>query len=249
MYTISIREAYDLSYLPILPDSNSAQFQGSAMPDTAKPTYIAMQPHDSSKFLLSYTPLHFYFSKAMSPETIVRSLVVSDTLGDTISGEITWPDLSHYIFTPTLEFAKERFYIVTVPVDSVFDLSGNPLADTLFRRQFTSINPDTLTAISGNVTDEDTAATGPFFLRAKSADEKNQIFYDLRLNQPGPYQFTQMLPGSYTIEMFRDEDENGRFTYGNAYPFEPAERYFVYPDTIEIRSRWPTEGENLDLNQ
>ena len=244
-YKVVVKNAFDLNYLPILPDSNFAFFQGSPLPDTTKPSYVAMQPHDSSKFVLSFTPLHFYFSKAMQPESIQDNLVVADTLGDTLKGDIKWPEQSHYIFEPTEKFASERFYRVALPVDSVFDLAGNPLADTLFQRQFTSVNPDTLTAISGTVFDTDTTATGPFYVRAFSANEQNENGYKISIEEPGPYSFENMLPGSYTIELYRDEDENGRFSYGKAFPYEPAERYWIYPDTISIRARWPTEGEDI----
>ncbi|MBN1479808.1 hypothetical protein EH223_18015 [candidate division KSB1 bacterium] len=246
-YHLFVKEAYDLSYLPMLADSNAASFIGSAVPDTAKPAYLTMQPRDSSKFVLSFTPLHFYFSEAIKPETIQSHLVVADTLGDTIKGTITWPEKSHFIYTPTQQFAAERFYLTTLPVDSVFDLTGNPLADTLFQRQFTSINPDTLTAISGTVRDADTTASGPFFLRARSTDEKNSNNYNIWLDQPGLYAIKNMLPGSYIIELYRDEDNNGRFSYGSAFPFSPAERFWVYADTITVRARWPNDGEDLML--
>jgi hypothetical protein len=58
-----------------------------------------------------------------------------------------------------------------------------------------------------------------------------------------------MLPGSYTIELYRDEDGNGRFNYGGILPFQPAERFWIYPDTIKIRARWPNEGENIILGR
>lgn len=246
-YQLFVKKAYDTRYLPIPPDSNFTFFTGSALPDTSKPAFVAMQPRDSAKYVPSFTPLHFYFSKAMQPQTIQSHLLVADTLGNSISGKVIWPEKSHFIFEPTHQFEAERFYLVTLPVDSVFDLFGNPLADTLFQRQFTSINPDTLTAISGTVRDADTSAVGPLFLRAASTDEKKTIYYEQWLAQPGFYKFEGMLPGTYTMEMYRDEDKNGRFTYGSAFPFTPAERFWIYPDTISIRARWPNDGEDFIL--
>lgn len=248
-YKLTVHEAYDLNHLPILADSNFTVFQGSAVPDTTRPVYLTMQPHDSSKSLSSFTPLEIFFSKAMDAKSIETNLVVADTLGDTISGNIVWPEKSHFIFHPEQEFASDRFYLVTLPADSVFDFYGNPLADTLFQRQFTSVNPDTFSAISGTISDEDTLATGPFFLRVQSIDKKKNYVREKWLESPGPYTFEDLLPDQYTIDIYRDEDMNGRFSYGKVFPYHPAERYWVYPDTIEIRSRWPTEGENIILPQ
>lgn len=246
-YTLQVKHALDLSGLPLLADSSTALFGGSAVPDTSRPKYLAMQPRDSSNFVYLDKSLDIYFTKAMSPESFEKHLVVADTLGDTIPGAISWPEKSHLIFSPLKNYKKETFYTVTLPVDSIFDLSGNTLADTMFQRQFTTINPDTLSAISGIVSDADSAAVGPFYLKAKSSDKKNQQSYELWLKDAGRYKFKDMMPGRYTIELFRDVDGNGRFSPGRAFPFQPAERFYVFPDTIEIRSRWPDDGENIQL--
>jgi len=244
-YTVHAKHALDLSYLPLLADSSTALFSGSAVPDTLRPKYLAMQPRDSSNFVFLDKSLDFYFTKAMSPESFKKHLVVADTLGDTIPGSLSWPEKSHLIFSPLKNYAKETLYTVTLPVDSIFDFSGNVLADTLFRRQFTTINPDTLSAISGVVSDADSAAEGAFYLHAQSDAKKDRMSYELRLKDEGRYEFKDMMPGRYTIELFRDADGNGRFSPGHAFPYQPAERFYVFPDTIEIRSRWPSDGENI----
>lgn len=246
-YRLIVENALDLNYLPLLADSNWAEFTGSAVADTFKPSYVTMQPKDSSMFVPLDSPLEFFFSEALQPETVARHLVVADTLADTISGAVSWPDFSHFVFTPDMTYTPETFYQVTLPVDSVLDLAGNSLADTLFLREFTSINPDTLSAIAGTLSDADTTATGAFYMRAMYADQDVERIYDVWLEETGRFEFSDMLPGRYTIDVYRDEDGNRRYSYGEAYPFEPAERYYVYPDTIEIRSRWPSDGEAILL--
>ena len=171
-YTLTVRHGLDLRHLPLLADSSTFTFKGSAIPDTTRPEYIKMQPKDSSNFVFLNAPLEFIFSKAMAPEPIQKNIIVADTLGDSIQGKVAWESQSRFIFTPDRNYDKERFYLVTLPVDSIVDISGNTLADTLFQRQFTTINPDTLTAIAGTVSDADTGATGPFFLRALSIEKK-----------------------------------------------------------------------------
>ncbi len=116
-YRVHVRHALDTSWHPLLADSSSAVFQGSGIPDTTRPTYIAMQPGDSSKFVFLDAPLHFFFSKAMNPEGIQKHLVVADTLGDTIVGKVSWPEKTHFYFTPVEKYKPETFYLVTLPVD------------------------------------------------------------------------------------------------------------------------------------
>jgi hypothetical protein len=246
-YTARVNFASDLNYLPILADSSLATFKGSGIPDTTRPNYLTMQPKDSSNFLALDASLEFIFSKAMAPEKIQESLVVADTLGDTIPGGVKWHSLSRFIFTPTNNYNKDRFYYATLPVDSILDLSGNAISDTLFQRQFMTVNPDTFSAISGNIKDADSSGAGPFYLKANYIEKKNPRFYELSVNGEGRFEFKDMMPGRYSIEVFRDQNSDGRFSPGTAFPFQPAERFYVFPDTIEIRSRWPDEGENILL--
>ena len=206
-----------------------------------------MQPSDSSEFLPLYQSIDLFFSEAMQPEPIARSIVVADTLGDTIDVEVKWPDLTRFTLRPQEPYKPETFYYITLPVDSIRDLAGNPLADTLFQRQFTSVNPDTFSAIAGTVSDQDTSATGAIFMQAVLAQENVERRYELWLESEGKFEFEDMLPGRYTLNLYRDQDGNRRYSYGEAFPFEPAERYYVFPDTIEIRSRWPDDGENIIL--
>ncbi|MDZ7343940.1 MAG: hypothetical protein ONA90_05440, partial [candidate division KSB1 bacterium] len=65
------------------------------------------------------------------------------------------------------------------------------------------------------------------------------------LPEPGPYRFEYVLPGVYQLRAFRDANRNGRFDFGAVLPFVSAERYFVWPDTIKVRSRWPNEGNDV----
>jgi hypothetical protein len=106
---------------------------------------------------------------------------------------------------------------------------------------FKTVNQDTLSAISGEIIDQQEDAGGRLFLNAKS--EKNT--YQLILEQPGTYRFENILPGIYTISGFRDADSNAVYSFGKINPFVPAERFFFNPDSIKVRSRWPNEGNKI----
>ena len=153
----------------------------------------------------------------------------------------------HALFLPRKKFLKMRHFIKFRSPSTLFlTWREMPFWTHFFcGNSHPSINPDTLSAIAGEVADADSNANGPIFLRAKSATDKEPRFYETWVKNAGGFEFNEMMPGRYTIELYRDEDENGRFSPGKAFPFLPAERFYVYPDTIEIRSRWPNEGENI----
>jgi hypothetical protein len=78
-------------------------------------------------------------------------------------------------------------------------------------------------------------------LGAAPAASRSGPEYSVRLAAPGPYRFDHILPGLYQLSAFRDANNNGRYDFGAAFPFVPAERFIVWPDTMKARSRWPNE--------
>ena len=123
---------------------------------------------------------------------------------------------------------------------------GNSLLDSIFCTHFWTLNADTLSAISGIFTDEDSTANGRILLRARQVSP-GDLFYSIELDKAGPYVFQNILPGIYLIDAFRDADGNGVYSYGQPLPFVPAERFVFYADSINVRSRWPNEGNDITL--
>jgi hypothetical protein len=126
------------------------------------------------------------------------------------------------------------------------DFAGLPLRKDTVRVTFWTMNCDTLSSIAGTVRDEDSSATGPIVLRATQVRPKGQS-QETVLSAPGAYEFTHLLPGVYLLEGYRDQDANGRYSFGSAVPFVPAERFVALADSIQVRSRWPNVGNDIVL--
>ncbi len=242
VYHLLVKQAVDWVGFPLDSARNNTTFSGHPAPDTLGPRLLSMIPADSSFLVPLATTVELLFSEGMQRAALERSFTLADTLGHTITGKFSWKNSAHLLFTPDKELAGKTFYRLTMPVDSVFDLFGNHLADTLFVKRFTTIDPDTLSEISGDIIDQDSSASGAFLLTAKPATGNSQ---ELWIAGPGTYRFERMLPGIYTIQVFRDEDGNKKYTLGEAFPFKPSERYYAYPDSIHLRSRWPNEGNDI----
>ncbi|MDZ7262369.1 MAG: Ig-like domain-containing protein, partial [candidate division KSB1 bacterium] len=183
-------------------------------------------------------------SEAMDQNSVTRHVILLDTSGSNVTGNFFWKNPAQVLFAPESKLQSYWTYQVHVQLDSIFDLFGNSVADSSFRFIFTTINADTLSSISGTVFDELENAVGKIYLTATQAQKQGQS-YQISMDEPGPYVFSDILPGIYLIYGFRDADGNGRYSYGEAVPFIPAERFVVYPDSIKVRSRWPNEGNDI----
>lgn len=242
-YTISALTGQDLTghHLDSL---RLITFKASALPDTMRPRYLTMSPRDSSRSVPWDAKIQIWFSKAMDQPRLVHHLAVTDTSASTVPGQISFAAANTLVFSPDKPWLENQQYKITLPVDSVTDRAGNRLADTLFVKKFITVDKDTLAEISGTISDDDSLASGRIFLQAQAAGGQQ---YSLWLDTVGEYRFANVMPGSYQLSAWRDQDQNGQYSPGEPFPFQPAERFYVYPDTISVRSRWPNEGNDFSI--
>lgn len=75
--------------------------------------------------------------------------------------------------------------------------------------------------------------------------EKLNTKYYTSVMSDHSFEFERVLPGKYLIWCFFDKDSNGVFNYGSINPFEYSERFYSYPDTLNLRARWPVGDVNI----
>ncbi|MCG3118084.1 MAG: hypothetical protein ALAOOOJD_00218 [bacterium] len=185
---------------------------------------------------------------------------MQDSARKPVAGKGEWLNPFQFRFQPDTLLKSRAPYFVKIVADSTFDPNGNALFDTLKQITFWTMNADTLTAISGTLVDTQPDATGTVHLTLKQvsmgagaafgaapASSRSAPEYALTLPAPGPYRFEHILPGLYQLSGFRDKNNNGRYDFGTAFPFIPAERFIVWPDTMKTRARWPNEGNDFLL--
>lgn len=221
--------------------ADTAMFMGNIDSDTTKPTIIFKSIPDSSKGMPLDQKIQFIFSEALIGDSFERNFRLKENDSLNISGSFEWRNPADVSFQPNSAFKSLTWYTIQLGIDSIKDLSGNSLADSVNMIHFKTLHQDTLSAIAGELVDEDKKGHGKLYLTAKS--EKNA--YHLVLDEPGGYRFDHILPGIYLINGFRDADSNDVYSFGRAFPFKLAERFFFYPDSIKVRSRWPNEGNDI----
>ena len=247
-YLLSVSGLVDVSGNPLDSRYNSIGFTGTTLPDTTAPKLVDFVPGDSTRNIALNQKLAFYFSEAIQLEKIAEQISVTDTNGTVLTGTFSPGKYSFVNFRPDTLWPTQSEVLVTLNSPDIQDLAGNSLADSVYQLRFSTLNADTLTAISGEVKDFRKTAGGPFYLTARSVEKPVQK-YEIKTPRAGNYEFAAILPGRYVIEGYRDEDQNGKFSYGSVLPFVAAERFFVYPDTFQVKSRWPFEGHDFEVKE
>lgn len=245
-YRASASDLFDLAGLPLDSLYREVDFVAGGKPDTTRPRLVRLLSADSARGVALTAPVEATFSELMRMDSTRAPLVVRDSAGVPIKGVGKWKNHFQFAFEPSGGWESRTKYAVEILADSTFDLSGLALFDTVRQRVFWTVNADTLSSISGMLSDDVAAATGPLHLTAKQI-VGGKAEYETTLGSPGPYEFAGVLPGIYQLRVYRDANNNGRYDFGKPFPFLPAERFIVAPDSIKVRSRWPNEGNDLTL--
>lgn len=243
-YKIQAVDIMDASGNPIDSAYNTLQFSGTAEADTARPELIQSKPAFKEKTVNLVDPIQLSFSEAIDSTQIRNGLTLKDSADQTVDGTMKWLNPAVCYFYPDSALMNQSHYQLALSGKGIQDLSGNGLADTVIF--FRTINSDTLSEIAGTISDPDTTGQGAIYIMATQITNP-EVKYTTSITEPGPYRIQSVLPGKYLIDAFRDENGNGKYSYGFPYPFTPAERFCIYPDTVKIRSRWPNEGNDLSL--
>lgn len=246
-YILRVSQVRDESGNLIDPNYNSLEFTSNAMADTVRPRILSVLPADGSKAVLLTDSISVQFNEPIDRQRLARAFHLLDSTGTRIEGTLESDDSSTFTYIPAMELSSAAYYRVEARLDSIYDLYGNAVAkDSLWTLRLRTVDSDTFAAILGTITDTDSQAIGNLVISAKQS-KRDGATYRLELPEPGPYKFEPVLPGTYTIAGFRDRNGDGAYSFGETKPFVAAERFFVYSDSIKVRSRWPNEGNDIVL--
>ena len=119
--------------------------------------------------------------------------------------------------------------------NKISDAAGNSL-DSVQTIELETLSGREFTGLSGNVDIPEYLSNCVVVLN--NLDIIN-LSYSARVTEDNEFNFERILPGEYTIHTFSDDDSSMHYNYGKVVPFELSEKFFIYPDTLNLRARWP----------
>lgn len=241
-FRITLTGWHDMAGNLMLAPGNTGEFSSSMEIDTTLPKADFREIKKRSSDFQVTDSLRISFSEAVRRNSFENGFSLRDSSGVLISGKFLWRHSTRAAFVPGQDLLKGMKYRVECPLDSVVDLSGNSQKDSSAKFSFQTAEERLLSEISGEVRDESGAATGKIILRATNVSRKDIRPESLILEKPGSFRFRNIFDGRYILEGFIDADSDGRYGLGSVAPFQPSERFLIYPDTLKVRARWPLEG-------
>jgi len=243
-YKVSVANLLDEEKNILAQNFNSCQFRGIANPDALRPKILASIPIKNQINLPLEIGMEIFFSEPMYQESMENNFTLKDSSGNTVKGNNSWENGTHFKFAPEQNLSGKMTYSVQLATQNVSDLSGNLLPDTLWNIKFTTVNPDTFGSVSFEIKSMEQYLEN-IIVNLSSLDKKQN--YQKVLDKSGKFIFDTVIPGKYLLDGFVDLDDNKKYSFGKISPFEPAEPFSIHPDTISVRSRWEAAGVVLEF--
>ncbi len=214
----------------------STPVYAAAASDTTAPKLIAKEGIPVKEKLSYEKPLlNFTFDDGIDSANVFNAISVFDTKNEKYPFKISLIDNSSFIIEIQKKLRQNSEYQIKLDMNKIEDIAGNK-SDTVLTLNFTTDSDLDYSAVSGKV--KNTLPADNTFVVLDNADNV-KVNYKNRVGTDGSFSFKRIVPGKYLIWSFIDKNGNEKYDSGNVYPFIPAEKFSYYPDTLNVRARWP----------
>jgi len=131
-----------------------------------------------------------------------------------------------------LKQANEYFFLFDARELKDF---SNKMIDTTYRIKFTTSSELDYGGVSGKIIDND--STDVVINLTQVVNKKNSYKQKLALTKK--FEFPKVIPGKYLLWIYKDKNKNSKYDFGKVKPFTYSEEFKFYPDTLNLRARWP----------
>lgn len=212
-------------------------FKGSSLMDKEKP-----EPIFKKQFKVNTLEekLDLGFSK---PIDTIRSKVNVFAVGalqkDTIKGIISFT----YPFLAALKFNKLKWnnrYKLMLKIDTLFDIYGLGNFNLSLESELLIPEEPVFGIIRGKIVSRSDVVPNNFKIIA--FNKSNTYVSEIK---NGEWSFENMLEGTYTLVVFQDTNNDGKYFCGSLNPFKLSERILLVQPNVQIKRSWTIE--NIEL--
>ncbi len=218
------------------------RFSGSDKTDTTAFRLLNNQPHKDQNTVAYDARLIPQFSLPVDSAAFKSAVHLRWQDSLKVPGKWQFYSLSRPVFIPDSAFLrgeKYNFHLDTLQLKSLFQQTSS---DSVFDYPFKTWDYENLGEIGGTVTVADSLWQRAILTATATKGEKK---YEIITPIGQPYEIPFLPEGGYFIKAIIDLDQNGKYSPGSSFPFQFAEPYLQYGDTVNVRKRWTTDGINF----
>jgi hypothetical protein len=226
--------------------ANFRYFIPALVNDTIAPSIIFNSVKDSSLSVALEEKFDFVFNIPMNDSSMNERISLID-LADSSSKAVNSIFIMHNILriSPEKKLENDRWYLLKLDLTECSSSSGLNMRDTIINIRFKTEDTRSYGSASGRVTFSE-ALTGDLYINFTAENLKK--VYQTKADKDGYWKITGLPAGKYSIDIFLDENFNGKYDFGNAFPFKHSEKFKKYDTEINIKSRWDTDKINITFD-
>ncbi|MBI2428266.1 MAG: Ig-like domain-containing protein [Ignavibacteriales bacterium] len=241
LYLLHVQETVkDKAGYGMSPLAQSKLFTGSGVQDTIPASILFLSIKDSSSKIFSDNSIMVRFSDVIrraQADSIFRILRNKDS--SSVPCIFTWLDPAAVSVKPTIPFAVNETYSLSIVWNYIADLAGNMRKDSITTVQFSIDDPENYGSIEGNFAGFRSETS---VIQTENIVDKKQPQKKVKTSAAGKFSFSRLPEGRYVLKAFDDLNKNFMHDAGKPFPFLRAEQFSHYKDTIRVRPRWPVDG-------
>ena len=235
--------------IPDLYNNYSGIEKNSFIPKAERDT-VALKPQSAQgelpegKVDLDNPILLLEFNDAADIAELEKKISVEDMKGNTIPFKLSKKDDASFKINVLAKLKQSTDYNVNIDFRNYRDFAGNR-EDSLFKYKVTTANELDFSGASGIISGADTTHA-VMMLQAVSG---NKAIYSEKLASKKNFDFKKIVPGKYLIWGFLDRNKNDKYDFGSVLPFQYSEEFKYYPDTLNLRARWPVGDISISFDK
>lgn len=199
---------------------------------------VRPEPNASVRLQPGMIPLQVQFSDAVSAGDFQDAVQVLDSSGAGLGATVEWTNPTRVKIMPEAGWMQEQDYQIRLPGYLLRSDAGIAMRDSVV---WFKVRVGPVVGEGGLVG----SLTGKYVegsMVVVRTLEKPSISYSTAVNSRGSFEFQNIPAGYWLLSVYQDRDRNARYSRGRAVPFESAEPFYPFSDTLEVRANWTLEG-------
>lgn len=217
-------------------------FIASDKPDTA---LIKLErittPYENMQIDYLIPAFELDFSDAFNPADIKKAISLFDKDSNAVPIKVEFINGAAIKVSANEKLKQNSKFTVNINFKYIVDIAGNK-KDTNIVKNISTISEQEFSGVSGMVK---TNYNNVNVVLKEVGKLKRPTQMSIENNNS--FNFKRLLPGKYLLWAYVDSDSNNKYSYGNVEPFSYAEYFEYYPDTLNLRARWPVGDVEIDL--
>jgi len=225
--------------------ANSIVFKPVAKELKLFPTLITPPLKDSSQNVPPDKEFYFVFNIPLKRQYYDKSFSLTNLAENSAEKiNISFKTDNIIIIKPEKKLSGDSWYVLSFQSDSVFSIENEKFTDSTYKYHFKTADLRNYSGISGSLK-TNVVCSGDFYIIVKNQLTKTYI--QTKINNKMEWKFDDLPPGEYEFEVFCDEDNDSKYSYGVAKEFKFSERFFLPKDKVTLKPRWKIENYQLEI--